>query len=397
MFQKAIQILACPVDGHNPLKVYVLDRNGGDITEGLLLCEKCGRWYPVENGIPRLTRDSLRFQNWDAAFLARHENRLPSSIVSEGHPVNLQGLRVDEISKEDRLILDEGAYWSEYARVHYDAGDTSFLDVRSRSTHPAFYGLGVLERDEKDAVRQYGMWPNHLSKVIYGYLNSLSPGVVMDVGCGAGQFGLEAAYLGWELYSFDIAYGALEVARDYAIKKGLKVDYIYAEPCNPPFCPNAFDLMMAKDSLHHMKDLERSLNKVSKAIKHDGECLIYDHVGHSPLAEKIRNFTNRHLHPRIQRRYPAVEIPEVFKKESPCEDLGRDSILPLLDKHFHITKMVKEIMLYHELEFPVYYAFGKRLWFSRMATWIMRWFIEKPLLLFQDPEYAIVIGEKKEQ
>ena len=360
----------------------------------MLLCNACGRWYPIRGGIPHLVRDGLRFQDEDLAFLNKYKDRLPSFVVENGRPLNLSGDKI-QISPEDKRCLEEGAYWSEYTKALYAVGDTAILDVRSRSTHPSFYNLGILERDDKDKVRLYGMWPDHLSRVMFGFLESLKPGCALDVGCGGGQFGLEAAYLGWDVFAMDIAPGSLEVGRDYAFQKGVTIHYIYAEPAHPPFRDKVFDLLLAKDALHHIPDLEGAFKELHALVREGGKCLFFDHVGRSPAAQWIKRQANRYLHPKIQRRYPKVAVPEALKQGAPCEDVGRDKILSLAEKYFHITRSVKELMLYHDLEFSIYYAFGKRLWFTRLATWMIRWFVEKPLLLFQKPEFAILIGEKR--
>jgi len=266
-----LDILACPIDGNSPLELieietsplpagknlahkfcrfYCAEKNRAvgeprevdscnrcrneDIVEGVLFCRKCSRWFPIRNGIAHLVRDGLRHQAEDIEFLKQHKNSLNSTITEKGKPINLLGTQVQP-TPADIQCLREGAYWSDYIKAFYAVGDTSILDVRSRSTHPSFYYLGILERDDKDRNRLYGMWPNHLGRVVFGALASLEQGLALDVGCGGGQFGLEAAYRGWEVFAIDIALGALEVGRDYAKKKGLDVHYIYAEPQNPPF------------------------------------------------------------------------------------------------------------------------------------------------------------------
>ncbi len=425
-----IDILACPVDGNFPLKLIELEsrrcpagknlahkycnyycaKSGNlisepketdlcgqcrneDIIEGVLVCTGCGRWFTIREGIPYLVRDGLRHQDEDLRFLERHRNHLDASITQYGKPINLTGARIQPAPLNTQF-LEEGAYWSEYIKAYYAVGDTSVLDVRSRATHPSFYNLGVLERDDKDRERLYGMWPNHLGRVLFGALASLAPGLALDVGCGGGQFGLEAAYRGWEVAAIDIALGALEVGRDYAGKKGLDVYYVYAEPMNPPFRKGIFNLLMSKDALHHLPNLEAVFQRLDGLLKDKGKILFFEHVGQSPIAAAIKRRANRYLHPKIQRRYPRVEVPEVLRRGSPFEDVGRDEILHLAKKYFHIRTEVKELMLYHQLEFSIYYAFGKRKKFTQFLTWFIRWFIEKPLLLIQKPDYAIIFGEK---
>ena len=391
---KLLDILACPIDGFFPLRSISLVTEEEDILEGVLLCEKCGRWFPVRNGIPHLIRDGLRFVEEDRAFLQKFASRLPENLVSEAPPLNLSD-DPPKKSPEDEKIMEEGQYWSGYARAHYNVGDTSFLDVRSKSTHPSFYPLGVLERDDKDRDRKYGMWPDHLSSVIFGFLESLSPGVALDAGCGAGQFALEPAYLGWDVIALDVALGALEVGRDYALSRGQAVHYIYAEPEFPPLRQETVDLLLAKDSLHHLPRVERVFENLHRVLKYRGKFLFFDHVSQSKTCRAIINHVNRRLHPKISARYPKVEVPEALKKESPAEDIGMKDIMRLVPEYFHVEQSVREHMLYHILEFSVYYAFGKRRRFTRAVTFLVKWLIEKPLLLFEDAEFALLIGRKK--
>ncbi len=394
MDPNVLPILACPLDGAYPLGLAPLSGEPDDVEEGLLSCPKCGRWFPIHGGIPHLVRDGLRFPDRDRLLVERHRDRIPRDFRERADIRKYYGGE-ETMTSEDRLILDEGAYWSSYSRLHYAVGDTSFLDVRSRSTHPSFYPLGVLERDDKDRNRKFGMWPDHLSRIIYGFLHSIEPGWALDAGCGAGQFGLEASYRGWNVAAIDIAVGALSVGRDYARRIGRSMHYIYAEPSHPPFRRGAFDLLMAKDSLHHLPRLDVALSSICSTLKPEARALIFDHIGSSPLARLIKDRVKPFLHAKILRRYPRVAVPEDLLRESPSEDAGRDDVLSELTRCFDIHTCIKEIMLYHDLEFSIHYAYGRRLWFTRIMTFMIRWLIEKPMMLFQPAEFAVIIGKRR--
>lgn len=60
-----------------------------EIVNGLLFCEKCGRWYPIEEEIPRMLPDDMRDRNKDIRFLATWKARIPKKILEEGKPYNL--------------------------------------------------------------------------------------------------------------------------------------------------------------------------------------------------------------------------------------------------------------------------------------------------------------------
>ncbi len=59
------------------------------IVDGVLLCGKCKRFYPIIDEIPVMLPDGLRNRKEDLEFLNRWRSRLPRSVVEEGKPWNL--------------------------------------------------------------------------------------------------------------------------------------------------------------------------------------------------------------------------------------------------------------------------------------------------------------------
>ena len=60
-----------------------------EVEEGLLICPKCGRWYPVGNSvetIPELMPDDLRDKKKELKWLKKWMNKIPESVKSEGKP-----------------------------------------------------------------------------------------------------------------------------------------------------------------------------------------------------------------------------------------------------------------------------------------------------------------------
>jgi len=60
-----------------------------EIVTGVLYCDKCGRWYPIDEEIPRMLPDELRDEKYEKEFLRKHKDKLPSKILLEGKPFNL--------------------------------------------------------------------------------------------------------------------------------------------------------------------------------------------------------------------------------------------------------------------------------------------------------------------
>ena len=123
-----LNLLACPMCKNFPLKLYVFERKTIekhfkvkkpfcdlycglkesyikdlnvnelncdecvriDIISGVIVCNKCGRWYPIMEEIPILLPDELRNKEEDLRFLRKHKDNLPSKIVLEGKPWSLK-------------------------------------------------------------------------------------------------------------------------------------------------------------------------------------------------------------------------------------------------------------------------------------------------------------------
>jgi len=127
MKYRLLDILACPYDKEFPLKLFVLERKEypkrvldrkkplcelycaylskylkelkseppceecikWEISEGILYCSKCNRWYPIIEEIPHMLPDKYRKEKEDLSFLEKYKDRLPEYIVKRGKPFNL--------------------------------------------------------------------------------------------------------------------------------------------------------------------------------------------------------------------------------------------------------------------------------------------------------------------
>ena len=97
-----MDILACPVSDCRSkldLEVYTShnletkDEDIEEIDEALITCPKCGRWYPVIDGIACMLPDNLRMdgkqRKEETAFLERWKEQISSEIIENGIPFNL--------------------------------------------------------------------------------------------------------------------------------------------------------------------------------------------------------------------------------------------------------------------------------------------------------------------
>ena len=91
MKRKLLDILACPICKHYPLDLYAFEEKE-EIVEGLMTCDKCGRWYPIIDEIPHMLPDELRDGKDDVPFMRRWRERFPEKTLKEGKPFNERNL-----------------------------------------------------------------------------------------------------------------------------------------------------------------------------------------------------------------------------------------------------------------------------------------------------------------
>jgi uncharacterized protein YbaR (Trm112 family) len=63
-----------------------------EVEEGLLRCNKCGRWYPIGSAvetIPELMPDDLRERERDLKWLEKWREKVPESVLKSGKPFTL--------------------------------------------------------------------------------------------------------------------------------------------------------------------------------------------------------------------------------------------------------------------------------------------------------------------
>jgi len=83
-----MDILACPIDKYYPLELHVFEEKE-EIVEGVIICPKCQRWYPIRDEIPEMLPDELREEKDELPFLKKWKSKIPQKILTEGKPFNL--------------------------------------------------------------------------------------------------------------------------------------------------------------------------------------------------------------------------------------------------------------------------------------------------------------------
>lgn len=84
-----LEILACPIDKNHPLEMYEINEKSDTVSEGVLFCPKCTRFYPIIEEIPIMLPDELRDKKLEIKFLNEHQEKLPEKIITKGKPWHL--------------------------------------------------------------------------------------------------------------------------------------------------------------------------------------------------------------------------------------------------------------------------------------------------------------------
>ena len=89
MNKTMMDILACPIDKNHPLELFEIKEKEGIISEGVLFCSKCSRFYPIIEEIPILLPDELRDKKQEIEFLKSNKDKLPEKIITQANPWHL--------------------------------------------------------------------------------------------------------------------------------------------------------------------------------------------------------------------------------------------------------------------------------------------------------------------
>jgi uncharacterized protein YbaR (Trm112 family) len=89
MKKQMIEILACPIDKNHPLELHEIKSKNEVVSEGVLFCSKCSRFYPIIEEIPIMLPDELRDKKLEIEFLKNNKDKLHEKIITKANPWHL--------------------------------------------------------------------------------------------------------------------------------------------------------------------------------------------------------------------------------------------------------------------------------------------------------------------
>lgn len=141
---------------------------------------------------------------------------------------------------------------------------------------PSTVDLGVLYPDDyysyQAPIRESRF--RRLVRVIFRYPRLFTlpdfttPGVMLDVGCGAGHYLLEMQHQGWKVFGVELNKGAAAAG----MASGL--DIRGSELCKVGFDAEYFDFVRSNHSFEHIPNPQETLKEMHRILKKDGRLFI---------------------------------------------------------------------------------------------------------------------------
>jgi ubiquinone/menaquinone biosynthesis C-methylase UbiE/uncharacterized protein YbaR (Trm112 family) len=243
------------------------------VRSGVLLCERCRVYYPIESDTPVMLRFATSFHE---DFARRHAELLrdfDGFSAPDGQP------------REGEASIQE-TFTTQWDTVQDD--QLSFMYTRDE--------LVELNR------RVWLPW-------LFDLPEERRPQSVLDVGCGVGTetLALQEATGAGEVWGVDLNFALLGRRPEYRDRPGLS--FVVASLFDLPFADAAFDLVYSQGVIHHTYSTEAAFDSISRHVRHGGRLFVWvygleDHLapgGASRLSKRANVAAEAVLRPLASR------------------------------------------------------------------------------------------------
>ena len=250
MKAEVVTRLRCPACGASRLASKEFLREADEILEGVVWCEACRSWFPVEEGFLDFSTGSLAYAEERKRFSERREAEL-SALGLPVRPAGETGQRKEHAvnvaqALAQRHHFDWYASNEEQRYSEYEA--TPFWRAADRIAFEPW-------KAEIAADDRAGRW-------------------LMDVGCAQGRSTFQVMDLDLNVVGFDISRKCIqEAARRYREGKGkyrARASFIVADGSVLPLRDATFDYALIYGVLHHLSDPGEMCREVGRVLKPEG-------------------------------------------------------------------------------------------------------------------------------
>ena len=172
---------------------------------------------------------------------------------------------------------------------------------------------------------------------------------VLVVGCGFGEDPLRLAKLGANVYAFDLSPESLKIATKIAERENLSIQYDEMPAEKLSYESDFFDLVLARDILHHV-DIPEAMQEIVRVSKNQA-LFVYDEVYSHSFTDKIRHskFVEKTLYPMMEgfvydNKNPYITEDERKLTEADCDAINQSLDGFVLRKYFYfiVNRVIPE-------------------------------------------------------
>jgi SAM-dependent methyltransferase/uncharacterized protein YbaR (Trm112 family) len=223
-----------------------------EIEEGLLVCQECGRWFPITGRLPELLPDHLRDPARDDRILEQCAQTLPADLIA--------ALRQASPPRNPPDGSDTGAGYKR-----------NEITIKSKIDDPGFFAPGYSSPFNPHDTG-FTVYLIKLFGAAVPLLDLKGGDVLVDSGCGYSWTTEWLFRAGVEAIGVDICRTYLEVGiermgpdRPHLVVGD--VEYL-------PLRTASADAVFAYESFHHVPDRNRAMAGYSRVLKHGGRAVL---------------------------------------------------------------------------------------------------------------------------
>lgn len=221
-----------------------------EVASGLLACGSCGRWFPIENGIPELLPDHLRDVTREQALFAAAAAGVPADVR--------QALEAFQPTGDAQA--DPGA--------HYKKAE---IGIKSKIDDPVFFGPGLSS--------PFNPWNSSFTTYLISLFATVVPflelergGVIVDSGCGYSWTTEWFFRSGYDAIGVDICRTYLEIAVQRL--GSFRPHLVVGDVENLPLQSGIANAILAYESFHHIPDRPKAIAGYHRVMGGSGRVIL---------------------------------------------------------------------------------------------------------------------------
>ncbi len=235
-----LDLLLCPGCGNHPMHAEAFDMfSGEEILDGVLICNSCQSWYPIQGCLLELLAGPLSYNDDRLSFYHRFSDKL-----------EFLGLR-----PPSDIVQNRSAFADQFKQQsHFD-----WYARNPDQTYAAYENTPFWKAADEIA---FGEWRKEIALQRY----------LLDVGCAQGRSGFKLMDLELNILGFDIskAMVAQAIQRYHANRYAASAFFFVADGSRFPIVGSSIDYLLIYGVLHHLPDPEATCREVSRVLKSGG-------------------------------------------------------------------------------------------------------------------------------